>query len=478
MNRKLLWSLILFFLLADLVYSFKQHLSQPLDGDMAWNIVPDDAVKPILEDPLGTKVLFDHRSYPNPNRFFSHYFIITYYEYVPIILQNFVTPVDSVYLAGAFVKIITQVILIFLLAVMMTGTFNVLRLEFIIAAAIVTPFFQTEGYQSYMGIIDRAPTYVFFYALPFALLLIYFLPLVLQYFHGRKPGCQILVYLLWIPFALVISLSGPLNTGIALITSLLLFFWIIRRNYYSTTSHGFFQKLKEAVAAIPLNLWFYLIPVCIFSIYSLFLGLNNSNNTSIPLWEMYSRLPVGIYNPITKKLGFPILLISIAMNSYLINRNYRTEAGEKILGIIKWAGLFILLYILLLPLGGFREYRPNVIRYDTILPVTVCLAFIFGITTLFLFNNITSMQKRWYVPVICAILLFFTINDEPHFDKNICEKNALKIIAESRQDTVQLHCDCTIIAWQQKLNVGDSWQSRQLLTKWRITLHDKPFSNE
>ena len=40
-------------LLADLTYSFVQHYSMPLDGDMAGGIVPAEDVKPILKDPFG-----------------------------------------------------------------------------------------------------------------------------------------------------------------------------------------------------------------------------------------------------------------------------------------------------------------------------------------------------------------------------------------------------------------------------------------
>jgi hypothetical protein len=52
---------------------------------------------------------------------------------------------------------------------------SILKLDFLFAAILITPLFQTNGYRSYMGIIDPATTYTFFYALPTILILIYLL---------------------------------------------------------------------------------------------------------------------------------------------------------------------------------------------------------------------------------------------------------------------------------------------------------------
>ena len=43
-------------LLLDVVYSFNQHLSAPLDGDMAENILPAPDYKKVLEDPFAFDV--------------------------------------------------------------------------------------------------------------------------------------------------------------------------------------------------------------------------------------------------------------------------------------------------------------------------------------------------------------------------------------------------------------------------------------
>jgi hypothetical protein len=478
MKNNILCSFFILLLLADLAYSFRQHLSQPLDGDMAWNIVPADEVKPILASPFGTAVIRDHQSYPNPNRFFCHYTMKKYFESVPQFLQRFVPPVESVYLSCAIAKIIIQLLLILLLATAITGTFRIFSTDFLMAAILVTPFFQTEGYQSYMGIIDRATTYTFFYALPFLFLLLYFSPFLQQYYHNRKPAFPGMIYFLWIPLAIVVCLSGPLNPGIALILSLLLFLDIVHKNYARSDQSRFSKRLWLSVAGIPGNYWFWLVPVCLFSLYSLYIGRYNSNNIPVPLGELYSRLPAGLYYPLTKKLGFPVLILAIVLNYLIIGKKYRTAEGKKIVNIIRWLCLFILLYILLLPLGGFRNNRPNVLRYDTLLPVTISLVCMFGITVFFLLKNLPKQQKNWYIATICGVLLFFTINDEKQFDKNRCEIDALKKISQSASPVVPIPGDCCVLSWGKMTNPEYSRLNARLLEIWNITKEEKLYYNE
>jgi len=478
MKKRIIYSILFLLLLADLGYSFAQHLSQPLDGDMAWNIVPAKEISPIFKSPLGITAIVKHESYPNPNRFFSHWTMKEYFNIVPLLLQKIVSPVDSLYLSCALFKIFIQLVLIFLLAMSITGTSNFLKLDFLIAAVLVAPLFQTNGYQGYMGIIDTAPSYVFFYAFPCALLFLYFSPFILEYYHGKKPAGHLLINILWIPFALVVSLSGPLNPGIALIFSLLIFYNFIKNNYSQSNSQSFFKRTGNSILRIPGNYWFYLLPISLFSLYSLYLGRYNSNNLNKPLIELYSRLPAGIYHQFTQKLGFPILFIAIALNIIIIGYYYKTAAGKKILDVFKWIGIFALLYILLLPLGGYRDNRPNILRYDTIMPVTLCLMFMFGISALFLFKNMTSKQKIWYIPVIAGVLFIFTNCDDAQFDNNKCERTALKEISESKDSVVQIPGDCKVLSWGKLPKPKNSELNVQLLTIWRIIKDKKLYYNK
>lgn len=480
MIRKLIYIILFLFILADTGYSFLQHLSQSLDGDMSETIVPKNSIKPILDCPSGIDVILKKQAYHNPNRFFSHWTYNKYFNSIPLLLQKFVEPIDSVYLSCAILKIIVQVVLIILLSMIISGTLNVLKMDFIIAAVLITPLFQTNGYQNYMGIIDPSITYTFFYALPSALLILYFLPFIFRFYHKKLPLLKISIAILWIPLAIMVCLSGPLNPAIILIFSMLVFLKKITANYIHSNLKGTVKRAANAFKIIPRSYWLYLLPICILSLYSIFIGTYNISTIAyqISIGELYSRLPEGIYYQFTQKLGFPILFIILTINTLIIHYKYRNNEGNRILITLKWVGIFALIYILLLPLGGYRDYRFNVLRYDTIMPITLSLILFFGISTLFLLKTMSNKQKTWYIPIIVAVLFIFTYSDKAMFNKNNCERIALKEISMSKEKIVQLKDDCKVLSWDLIIKPEDSDLNAQLLYIWRITKEKKLYYNK
>ncbi|MBN2681866.1 MAG: hypothetical protein JXR58_05120 [Bacteroidales bacterium] len=468
MRRRIFVFLFTALLLADIGFSFLQHYYTPFDGDMAGGIVPAQDVKPILDSPLGIKIFTDNTTYPNPNKYFCHWSFYQYFNNVPLFLQKFYSPINSAYLSCAIAKTLIQFIIILLLSLLISG--NRLKYDFLLAAVLITPLFQINGYRSYMGIIDPSTTYTFFYALPTILILLYFLPLFLKYYYGLDLNRLKYFKYLWIPLALISSLSGPLNPGISLVVCFLLFINVIYRNLKKSNDGNVYSRLKLAIIKIPKDYFFYLMPLCAFSIYSLFLVSFNSVDLSnkMPLSVLYSRLPEGLFNLFTQKLGFPILFVIIITNTLIINYKLRGDDGKKILNIFKWIGFFAIMYILLLPLGGYRDYRPLVLRYDTIIPITLSLMFIFGKTTMFILKNISRKQKYWYIPLVILVLLIFTNADEPKFDENLCERNAINQIVNSKDSIVKIDNNCTVLSWTIITNPKDSELNIKLLKKWNI----------
>src|SRR5690606_18573705 len=175
-------------------------------------------------------------------------------------------PIDSAYLSCAFAKTLIQVALIFLIALIVSG--NIFKRNFLFAAILITPLFQINGYRSYMGIIDPATTYTFFYALPTVLILLYFAPLLLKNLHGFELKRLKYIKFLWIPLALITSLSGPLNPGISLVLCLLFFTYYFTQNSGRSDNKTGFARLKHQIQNFPKEYYFYLIPISIFSLYS------------------------------------------------------------------------------------------------------------------------------------------------------------------------------------------------------------------
>jgi hypothetical protein len=247
------------------------------------------------------------------------------------------------------------------------------------------------------------------------------------------------------------------------------------QNLSNSEIKNFFSRISHAIQNIPNEILFYLIPICIFSLYSLFLGKFNSVDlyNKMPLLDLYSRLPKGIYYSFTQKLGFPILFLILTINTLIIYFKYRTPEGKKLLKLFKWIGFFALVYILLLPLGGYRSYRPYILRYDTIIPITLSLMFIFAKTTIFILNNSQRKQKYWYIPLVIFVLFVFANADEPEFDKNSCERNAILQIANSKEKIVKIDDNCTVLSWIIIDNPQQSELNTKLLKIWKIIDEDK-----
>lgn len=470
MARKILYIFLLAFILADTGYSFLQFYNTPFDGDMAGGIVPASDVKNVLESPFGLKAITNDINYPNPNRFFSHYIFFNYFNLAPDFLNNFFGRVDSAYLSCAVAKLLIQLLIILLLAIAINGSKKISSLNYVLSAALIVPFFQTNGYVGYMGIIDTSTTYTFFYALPCAFILIYFIPLYLKVHYRIAFADRLIVKIIWILFSFIVCLSGPLNPGIGLIISFLILFGSIQRNYVKSSQNGMLKKLWKSIGSIPGYYYIYLIPISIVAFYSLFLGRYNSIDTQnkMPLTEIYARLPAGIYYQLTQKLGLPVLIVATVIN-ILIIRNKKWQGGEKILVFFRWILIFALIYILLLPFGGYRPYRENILRYDTFMPVTIAIIFIFVYSSINIFKNTSKRLRTLYIFFIITIAFIFTNADRPGFNKNDCEKSDIYVIAESPDSIVTLNNDCKVLSWETIIAPEKSELNAELLMLWGIT---------
>lgn len=451
-SRYIIPVLILLFCL-DTSYAFLQYYHQPLDGDMAWNIVPAAEVLPILDNPLGLEALLEGRRYPNPNRFFSHWVYRSYLLNAPLVLQRFCEPIPSVYLASGLAKILVHLGLIGLLARTVTGSWRVGRRRFIITACLLAPFFQSGEFRSHIGIVDAATTYVFFYALPSVLMLLFALPF-LDFLVRKRTNFPVVKSLLWVPLAFVVCLSGPLNPGAILVALLL----------------GGLAWLggQLRLADIPTPLFLLAVLAGVLSLYSLYLGQFNSLtiDNALPLAEVYAKLPWGIVRQFTGKLAFPVLFLMLAINYGLLKRYTPEDRMHRLFG---WIIAFAIIYFLLLPLGGFRSYRATILRYDTIMPVTLAFIGLYAGSCLRLLKQLPQRGRAWYLASLIAVALIYTNADR--YDRNAydCEHAALESIAVATKSPVALQSDCGLLLWQTYPTADWSELTSRLLVQWRIT---------
>lgn len=481
--------ILILLLVAELLYSFVQYQQQTIDGDLIPIVLPTQNYQPVLEQPFGFAAISAGEKHAGINRFSFHFSMHHYFRAVPLFLQNFVSPIESVYLAASLFKIAVHIAILWLLAAYASGSVSPIRQDFLLAAVLIAPLFQTTQFNLYMGLISPAVTYTFAYGFPFALLLLFFLP-----FYQEVMGQAQLInkwtffpILTWSFLAVFLAFSSPIMSPVVVLICgmLLLYFWY--KNFNKTSSSlVFYKKTIYAIQAIPPHILALFSFFILWSLYSLYLGtFNIESDTTVGIIDRYIRLGKGVIGQLTSKLAFPLFMIFLGLNYFLIqqktseaNPKNKLELNNKINLLFKWVSLFSLIYLLLLPLGGFREYRPKIIRSDTLIPVLLVLYFLFGISSLYILNHFSGIKKKYYAASILVLLSFFTISDEPNFGKNVCEKEALQQIANSDYSLVLLEFDCTIMSWTKTTRPKHSKHTSELLFYWNIITEKRLFYQE
>ena len=389
---------------------------------------------------------------------------------VPIWLQSLTDPITSVYLSCALLKMFIHLLLIFILSTLISGTKNIVDKRFLIAAALLVPLIQANGYWGHMGFNDRATTYVFFYSLPVVLLMFFLMPVYQMIFTQEETKRSLFKSALLIIPAIILPLSGPLVPGVSLIISGLIVIYYLRKFHHEENSN-LISKFRK----IPSPIFIYIIPICIVSLYSVFLGKFDSNYASetIPISERYMMLPLGIYYQISQSLGVPLLLLIIGTNVYLINAHFKTPEGQKIVSSLKWIGIFAAVYLLLLPLGGYRPYRPNILRYDTFIPITITLLYFYGMSTYFLLRNMKSRKLNGYLILLFAIFAIYMNSDRIKTKEYRFERKCLEILAKSPDEITKLPAAFNVMSWEPITNPRSSEGNAIILQFWGITKDKK-----
>jgi len=477
MNKsKIIVPIFLCLLLIDFSYSFLQYYNSPLRGDIEGGVVPSKDVQQIFEDPFGFHMLESGEKHVNPNRYFAHLFLFKYFRNFPIWLQSVVEPITSVYLSCAIVKIVVQLLFVYILSSIITGQKSLLNKDLLLGAILIEPLFQVYGYYSTIGIIDKAPAYTFFYAVPLLLLLLFLIPFFRTFYGKDNSKINPFSYLYLVPLVVVLPLSGPLIPGVILIISTLIFIrsYLHNRRIYN---YSVLKSIFLVHKRIPSSVLWLFIPAALLSLYSLFLGLYDSNysSASIPVIKRYAQLPTGLYLQLTHALGFPLLLAVIGYNIHLIRKHFSSSDYQHLVTVFKWIGAFAILYIILLPLGGYRPYRPFIARHDTMMPVTIGMFYVFGASSYYLIKNLNIGFRKKYSVILIISLLVFIYADKPNFNQNKCEKESLEIIADSTDSIVALTSDCTFLSWSRTTDYKNSGLKSELLYLWKVTDERKLF---
>ncbi|RPD49999.1 hypothetical protein DNI29_04170 [Hymenobacter sediminis] len=465
MRRNLIYWLLALFVLLDLLYSFIQNYQLPLDGDLAAIVLPGSTYQRVLQDPFGWAVLSNNAQYAGPNRYFAHALLSGYFRNVPLWLQIFTDPVTSVYAAAAIAKTLTQALLLYSMALFCCTEEGPISKRLLIAAALLLPLFQGAGYNAQMGIIDHSITYTFFYAVPLMLLLFWLLPFYRTRLRETQGWSIWRVVALGV-LAVVLAFNGPVIPGVMAVLGIGIVAYALKQYHSVGLGHRFIAQFG---GWRPLLLLLGFGALCL---YSLFIGRNNSENmiTTPTLWERYKLLPMGIFYQLSGKLGLPLLLAVCLLNDQLIKRLVPVTAENKRLRqFLRYIGWFVLAYVLLLPLGGYRPYRPYLLRRDTSLPIILAFVLFYGMSGYYLLRNLPARQRSWYIGLVVLFGAIFMNADKLHItDNNGCERVAFQQLAHSTSAVVSLPMNCAVMSWETITDPEASALNALLLQHWRI----------
>jgi len=468
-------SVIILFILFEIVFTFKRHFYFPVDGDLPAIVLPDKSYQAVLKDPFGMNVLLHDSIYSAPNRFFTHWSMWIYFNHVPQALQAFTSPVNSIYYSCTLAKTLIQFFIIFLFAVYMTGKKNIFHFDNLLAVSLIIPFFQIFGYNIAMGIIDHSISYTFFYAYALSFIILFFLPYYLMWFYD-KPIDRYNIILL-ILLSVWLSLNGPLDAPLILIICpIILVISFFSESKLRKNQNGSFHP-GEIIKRIPYDVSLVFSFAILCCLYSFYLGKNNSENlwATIPLLERYARLPYGLYQQFTIKLGPPLLLFMCLVNAWIVKIKFKDSQAKKLLKMLKWFGIMSVIYILLLPLGGYRSYRPYIIRMDTIMPVILFMILYYGITTMFILKQTAFNGKKIYIAAVTALALIFLNADSSMHKYNVCERKSLDAFSASTEKVVLLNAECSVLSWEKISDPQVSETRTELLYRWNVTKEKKLF---
>ena len=122
-----------------------------------------------------------------------------------------------------------------------------------------------------------------------------------------------------------------------------------------------------------------------------------------------------------------------------------------------------------MPLGGYREYRPYILRMDTLMPINFILFILYGVSSLFIFNSQGRKGKKIYGGILLIFSLIFLNANRSDFNENNCERNALVRIATEDDQKIRLKESCKVLSWEVIKVPEKSYNNAEMLKRWNIT---------
>lgn len=478
LHSRFFWVLAVVILLGELLYATKQYSHTKVDGDFPAIVLPAFWYAKVLEDPLGKSAIINKERYGATNRFAAHYVMHKYFYHVPLLLQKFTNPIESVYLSITIAKLFIHILFLSLTGYFAASLNGFSFRKWVLAMIIISPFLITHGpFQNYFCFLDKTITYAMFYTLPLCALWIYYLPI---YHHSylKKKKLPAWLLLIYIPASLFLVTFGPLTAPLMIIINGLVIGLLGIHISMSNNQLRVRLSLSNLWKTDKVLLSIFAIGF-LFCFYSIYLGTFNVENDScnVSIIDRYKELVKGIYFSFFGVLegglylvGFLVFVLWLADKKFI---------QEHFFIILLFSFLLIAAYCFLLPLGGCRDYRPYILRRDTFLPaLSVLLILVSAISIYILEQKNTRTTKPLLITWSILALLYWSIDRMPiWYDDNELEKKNLYQLQSSTDDCTTLNEGLSVFSWNNYSSCDQSYISSALLLHYRITDRYREYKN-
>lgn len=461
--------IIALIVIAEIVYSFFLHYHFRLDGDTVGIVYPVRGYDVVLRDPLGYSAIVKGEKYAGTNRWFAHasmYFLFNdFYNFIGKFREN---RVENLYIVQSIGFVFAQLMIWFSIVLYVSSNFLRKGIVYVlITSLLVIPFFHVNAFFLRLTIIDISIAYTFAYALPFSLLLIYFYPFYINLIKEKEGNIfsKVFYYLIWILLGFCVAFSSPLNPILGVFFSIsILAYKLVKVR----------QKLKislfNSIKKLQISYWLYVFTFGIICLYSYYLGTLNVENFTVQksLVDRYLIFFKNFYSFFITS-PYSILVLYIIFCRYLLKKVNIEVIHRNQMNLLLLVIIVCVIYVLLLPMGGYRPYRPIILRYDTIMPLNLFLI-ITSIYYLLLIIYYKPISLKFIVILCFLFFISFGFFEDCTIIKHRDDEYInLTKIASCKKDTIlKFTQSTTILNWQYVTEPEQSVNTSLMIKKWKI----------
>lgn len=437
--KRILFIFLIILLGFDLLQSAYHYYNLSFDGDFVRIGLPFKWYEDIMNDPWGLNAVLNNKEYAGAGRYMCHASTVWWCSYAYSAIHHFVKdPVVSIYLLTSSIAMLVHMLYLVVVYLYVNAFVNLNRIQTLILIVFASIFIQYGRMYSSIGIIDRSASYVFFYGLPIMIFLLYFYPYI-YYFQKGQLQIPLNIRLIMMPLAIFCSFSSVLVQPVVFV---LLF--VLGVFYFLSPSDSAIRNYLSSKSVLTQLAWLFILCVYVFYVAQ----FNSEKNTVVSLAERYSLLLRGLWLHITSNFAI-ISILSLHVVFYLLIQRFVPSYIKRYQKIILFTYLFIFVYLSLLPLGGYRVYRPFIVRYDTFIPCSLLLFFVVFLGfSILISSSLSSKSKMIFMTTSVAFYtLFFLADISIEKDHNQCQQDVLYALHHDKSNELILPTHCNLCTW-------------------------------